>query len=225
MKKRLKKLEQLIPRTRRQQFIFAVAAIFLLLFAAPVLYLLVKNSGSTAPAPGPEAVTYSTDMPSENLPGDNYVWPGHPEDPKKIVISSVGIDGYIQNVGVDQNNEIAVPNNVHIAGWFVDSVRPGQQGLSIIDGHVSGRTTDGIFKALPNVAEGAEIIVEFGNGQAKIFRVLDVATVPVAEAPGVLFSQNPSVSNQLNLITCVGAFDRQTGRYQDRVIVSAELVD
>lgn len=117
-------------------------------------------------------VVYSTDKPNETKPANRYAWKGKPEDPKKIIIPSLDIDGYIQNVGVDQNKEVAVPNNIHIAGWFVDTVLPGQKGLSIIDGHVDGRTTDGIFKNLSQIKPGAQIQIIFGNGSSKTFKAL-----------------------------------------------------
>lgn len=99
-----------------------------------MLFLEVKTS-DYVPAP---VVTYSTETPEEKLPVDaGYSWKGQKNDPKRIVISKIGVDSLVQNVGVDQNQQIAVPNNIHIAGWFIDSVRPGESGLSIIDGHVS----------------------------------------------------------------------------------------
>lgn len=222
MDKRFKKLKEWLPRTQRQQFVFGVTAAFLLLIIAGAVY---KSTREYFPGPlEAEIITYSTDTPDETKPGDGYVWRGGANDPKKVIIPSVGIDGFIQKVGVDQNRQVAVPNNVHIAGWFVDSVRPGEKGLSIIDGHVDGRLQDGaVFKRLPEVKKDAEIAVEFGDGSSKTFRVISVTTVPESEAAGLLFSQDPVVSSQLNLITCSGRYIN--GGYDHRTIVSAELVE
>ena len=72
---------------------------------------------------------------------------------RRLLLQVISIDAYLQNVGVDQNNQIAVPNNIHIAGWFVDSVRPGENGLSVIDGHVDGRVAnEGVLRTLKNYA-------------------------------------------------------------------------
>ena len=162
--------------------------------------------------------------PSEQKPGQNYRWEGSPKDPKKILIPSIGVNGYMQNVGIDQNKAVAVPNNIHIAGWFTQSVRPGEKGLSVIDGHVDGRTQDGIFVDLAKVKPGAEVKVEFGDDSSKVFKVMAVDELEEAKAASVLFSQNPKVANQLNLITCSGNFNKSTKRYEKRVIVSTELV-
>lgn len=170
-------------------------------------------------------ITYSTDSPDETMPGDGYVWPGQASDPRKLVIPSLGIDSFIQNVGVDQNNQIAVPNNIHIAGWFVDSVRPGQPGLSIIDGHIDGVVSrDGVFGRLPGIEVGAEFYVESGDGSQVSFRVIDVTEVVAEEAHGLLFSQKTDVHRQLNLITCIGSYDAGVRTYDNRMIVRAEAM-
>lgn len=198
--------------------IFFIFFLILLLVTA-VLILGNQSSQQTQN----EVVTYSTDKPSEEKPKEED-WQGAPDDPKKIIIQSVGIDGLVQKVGVDQNKEVAVPNNIYMAGWFVDTVKPGQKGLSILDGHVDGSTVrNGVFANLPNVKTGDTAVVEFGDGSTKQFKVLGVKTVNEEDATSVLFSQNPKVSNQLNLITCIGNFNKDTKRYDKRVIVSTEL--
>lgn len=191
----------------------ALVAILALVIWIPKKHKTTKNN----------VVVYSTDKPSEDKPDESYTWRGKAEDPKKIIIPSLGIDGYIQNVGIDQNKEVAVPNNIHVAGWFVDTVLPGQKGLSIIDGHVDGRRLDGIFKNLATIKPGAEINIEFGNGSKKTFTTIKTQTMGADQAAAALFSQEPTVSSQLNLITCIGNFDEKTKRYEQRVIVSTQL--
>ena len=169
-------------------------------------------------------ITYSTDTPDENKPANDYKWSGKPEEPKYIRLSTIQTEGFIQTVGVDQHKQVAVPDNIHIAGWFKDSVRPGEQGLSIIDGHVDGRKERGIFKRLIELKQNDEFKVEMGNSRTKTFRVMKVVSVEVKDAANVLFSQDPSIKNQLNLITCGGNFNQQSGQYNNRIIVISELV-
>ncbi|MCA9347975.1 class F sortase [Candidatus Saccharibacteria bacterium] len=174
---------------------------------------------------GEPIITYSTDTPDDSRENaDNYNWRGGVEDPKKIIMPSIGVDSFIQQVGVDQNDEVAVPNNVHLAGWYVESARPGRQGLSIIDGHVNGRTAEGVFRNLEKLVKDDEVGIEFGNGEIKNFKVIETHRAKVDEAASILFSQKPKVYSQLNLITCVGEFDRETRRYQERLIVYTELI-
>lgn len=217
-------LKRVVRRYKKLPKKVQLALPLIVVLGAGVLTFFVLNGGEEIPAQTP-VVTYSTDQPDENKPGDDYEWQGGPNDPKFIRLPSIETEGYIQNVGVDQNTQVGVPDNVHIAGWFVDTVLPGEKGLSIIDGHVTGRTTDGIFIRIEQLAAGDQFSVEYGDGRLKNFEVLEVTKIEEAKSAGVLFSQNPKVSNQLNLITCGGEFNTQTNQYEDRVIVSSKLVE
>ncbi len=222
MKRLFKKLENSKAGGRKRLLVLAAALILLALLAAVVYWAVIRDRA----APESEAITYSTDEPSEDQPDNNYVWRGWPEEPKRIIIPSIDVNGFIQKVGIDQNQQIAVPNNIHIAGWFVNSVRPGEQGLSIIDGHVDGRfSSNGIFKRLGELKTGDEYQVELGSGKLLQYRVLEVATVTTDQAAGVLFSQNSGVSSQLNLITCTGSWNSDAREYDQRIIVTSELID
>jgi hypothetical protein len=170
-------------------------------------------------------VTYSTDEPNEGKPDKNFHWQGAANDPKYIRLPTIQTEGFIQNVGVDQHKEMAAPNNIHFAGWFADSVRPGQIGLSIIDGHVDGREEAGIFRWLDDLKVHNEYSIEMGDGSLKRYQVKDVVTVDAQEAASALFSQNPDIKSQLNLITCGGSFDQQSRQYDKRVIVISEFID
>lgn len=197
--------------------------IVLVIVVGSIAVIAVTRNKSVS---GGEVVTHSTNEPSEEKPDKNtYKWQGQPSDPKYITLPTIKSEGFVQKAGVDQNNEIAVPNNIHMAAWFVDSESPGQPGLSVIDGHVNGRVNNGIFKDLNQLKKDDEFTVELGNGEIKKYRVMENVTVPTKDAVSVLFSQNPKVKSQLNLITCGGTFDKKTQKYDKRVIVSGELVD
>lgn len=154
-----------------------------------------------------------------------YVWQGGPDDPKKIIISKIKVDGYIQNVGLDKNNQIVAPGNIYIAGWYVNSARPGKKGLSIIDGHLNGYKNDGIFINLDQLKSGDGLTVEMGDGNKYDYKVLKVETVDEGKASAYLFSQSPKVAKQLNLITCGGNYDKSKQYYDKRIIVSTEQVN
>ena len=167
---------------------------------------------------------YSTSNPSRKRPDDKYNWQGKPRDPKKIVIPAINVNAYIQKVGVDQNKEVAVPNNLYLVGWFVDTVIPGEKGLSIIDGHVTGRINDGVFKNLIQLNDGDEFTIEYGNGEYNQFRVVEKKSLPKEQSAAVIFSQKPNIENQLNLVTCSGQFDAKTRSYSERLVVVSEKI-
>lgn len=197
---------------------------FIVIAVVAVLTIFIVRNGQNKSTPD-KTIAYSTNSPSEKKPNKNtYKWVGSPDEPKYITLPTINAGGFVQKVGVDQNNQIAVPDNTHMAGWFSDSVKPGSQGLSIIDGHVSGRiNSDGIFRDLVKLKIGDKFDVELGNGKKLNYKVTQIVQVPTKNAPSVLFSQDPKSKSQLNLITCGGKFNLQTKQYDDRIIVYSEL--
>ena len=219
-----------IMRKRVGRFIIATKKRKYILLAMVVPFIslgivITRQQKVAAPATNTDTVIFSTAKPSEIKPDKNtYQWKGVANDPKLIIMPTIGAEGFIQKVGTDQNKQIAVPNNIHLAGWFTDSVRPGDKGLSILDGHVDGvNTKEGVFGKIAKLAVNDLFEVELGEGKKLGYKVIDVATVDEDKAAAVLFSQNPKIVSQLNMITCGGKFNRATHSYDKRVIVSAEL--
>lgn len=170
----------------------------------------------------PEVVV-SDELPSEEKPPVEYVVAAN--NPRSISIPAVGISGFIQKVGINKSNEIAVPNNIHFTGWYVNSVKPGEKGLSIIDGHVDGPSVEvGVFSNLNAVEKDQTFEIEYGDGSKVQFKVIEKIQVKVTDADKVLFSKRKEVESQLNLITCGGNYNRSEHRYEDRIIIVSEKI-
>lgn len=171
-------------------------------------------------------VTKTLASPSKvQLTANNYTSTAAPNEPSHISLPSINSGGYVQKVGVDQYSQMAAPNNVHLAGWYVNSLLPGQAGLSVIDGHVDGYYhNQGIFGRLNKLKPGDVFTVTFGNGSKKSFAVKSLQLVAANDVPGVLFAHDPTIPNQLNLITCGGDYDGVSHTYDKRTIVISSLV-
>ncbi len=171
-----------------------------------------------------DVVTSSVDTPAEDDISEQCEAYDPADDmPRYISIPSASIGGCIQRVGVDQYEAIAVPANIYLAGWYVNSARPGSDGVSVIDGHVLGRYNDAIFANLDNVSVGDFIEIEMGDGSLLDYTVIDTEVYDVDDAIEPLLEQIEGVDSQVNLITCTGTFDREAGTYNQRVIVRAAL--
>ncbi len=182
-----------------------------------------QTNGIPSLIDGQRITTRSTDQPDETPPKcEDYRVPNN--KPRRIILPTIRSEGCIVQVGIDQHGAIAVPSNIHLAGWYTNSVLPGEKGVSIIDGHVSGRYSPGIFKKLKDLKPQDTFKIEYGDTQQKSFRVLSVNSYSVQETTEKMYQQNPSTSNQLNLITCGGAFDAKTQQYEKRILVTASLI-
>jgi len=196
----------------------------LLGIALAVSWLTPDHRLTHAPArPTPSVVTVSTDHPSESPLPASYHSTATGNQPSFLNIPSISASGYVQAVGVDQNRQIAVPTNIHLAGWFANTVTPGDLGLSIIDGHLDGYHLPGIFANLAQLKPGDTFEVDLASGLKRAFRIRTVQSLPTSQAAGALFSQLPGVSRQLNLITCGGAFKQASG-YDHRIVIAAEYL-
>ncbi len=169
---------------------------------------------------GHTVATESTDTPSEQPVPDNYSVPA--DKPLSIQLPTIKTEGFIQQVGVDKDNQMVVPSNVNMAGWYTKGSLPGDAGLSIIDGHVHGLYAKGIFYSLGRLKAGDAFTVTFGDKSVRRFKIRKVQRVTTKEADTALFVRHNTIAKQLNLITCTGRFDKASKTYDSRVIVVAE---
>lgn len=138
---------------------------------------------------------------------------------------TIRTEGFVERVGTNAKRQISVPSNTNLAGWYSASQKPGQPGLSIIDGHVDGATRPtAIFSNLKRLKVGDEFSLTLGNGNVLRYRTLSVTEANVADALNVLTSQDPNTPSQLNLITCTGTYEANVRSYDRRVVVSAAYV-
>ncbi|THG31004.1 class F sortase [Naasia lichenicola] len=142
--------------------------------------------------------------------------------PTRIVIADVGIDMAVEPVGVLDDGAMQIPANVAVAGWYrFGSDLASAAGTTVLAAHVDSLEYGlGPFARLTELAAGARITVFDASGAPHDFlltaaRETAKADLPVAE---VFDRQGPP---RLMLITCGGAFDRQSLTYADNVILTA----
>jgi len=168
-------------------------------------------------------VRHSTDQPDETPPTEACKeYRVTADEPRMLELPSLGISGCIQKVGVDEASRIAVPPNVHLAGWFVDSVRPGDSGVSIINGHVQGNYQPAIFKRLDEAKPGELVRVQLGDKSWREATIASVDSYDIDRVATEQFRRLDKVDKQLTLITC-GGYDHATKSYQKRILVRAEF--
>lgn len=216
-------------RLSKRTIILSIAAgvgLLLLAYGAFGIWQQYQATHQTSVVIPTDPVAYSTDEPDETMPTEACRdYSVADALPRKITIDAIGVDACIQRVGLDQHNAIAVPTNIHLAGWFVDSPLPGEAGNSIIDGHVLGRFGDAVFVDLSSLQVNDIVSIQFGDYSEKKFRVIETQTYTVEQADTELFKQVEGIDRQLSLITCGGVFDTDAQTYDRRVIVRTEALN
>ncbi|KIL43730.1 class F sortase [Jeotgalibacillus campisalis] len=144
--------------------------------------------------------------------------------PVNIAIPSLDIEADIIQVGMEEDGAMEVPENVNEVGWFEPGTKPGAIGNSVLAGHVDSYEGPAIFFELRNLTEGDEIIVTGEDGEPLTFTVKSMESYPSDGAP-IQEIFGPTDGRNLNLITCTGPFDRESGQYPDRLVVYTELIE
>lgn len=169
----------------------------------------------------------SSDMPSTKKPTQaaihNYVVA--PDLPRYISISKLGLKARVMQVGVKSNGVLDTPRNVYDAAWYTGSAKPGQQGATVIDGHVSSMRTKGVFYNLKNLQQGDTIRITKGDGTVLTYRIVQKQTYK-AESVDMQKVIRPISEGKsgLNIITCTGKVKPGTNDFTHRIVVFAEQV-
>lgn len=178
------------------------------------------TSGTAAAAP-----PVATDQPQEAAaaPGPATAAPepvpGSP--PSRVRIPALAVDAPVSAVGIADDGEVEVPDDVGTVGWYRFGPAPGEQGSSVLVGHVDDyRQGVGVLARIGDLNPGDTVEVTGENGVASAFTVVAREQWPKADAPlDRLFDRGGSA--RLVLLTCGGAFDDARLEYTDNIAVTA----
>lgn len=145
-------------------------------------------------------------------------------DSAKLRIPRLGINAHIQTTGLTSDGAIGIPTNYTDVAWFSGSAKLGESGNSIIVGHRDTRIfAPGVFRNLNSLTVGDDMYVFDATGKKSHFRVVDKKT----------YYENTNLLSEivghtdyprLTLITCEGNWDQSIKRYDQRLVIFAELV-
>lgn len=150
----------------------------------------------------------------------------NPEDPRYLRIPAIDVEARIKNLGVTDQGAVDAPWNIHDAGWFNGSARPGSsRDASLLLGHVSGWTGPGVFKEVDRLEAGMLFEVEKGSGEVVQYEVVRSERIPLEQVDmGQILSVEDDLDHDLKLMTCAGAYNSETETFEDRFVVYAKRV-
>jgi hypothetical protein len=128
--------------------------------------------------------------------------------PRAISIPSINLGREIIDVGIASDGKLDVPPNFTQVGWYKYGALPGSRGSAVLDGHVDN---------------GDEIFVTAADGTKQTFVVTQSKAYPTNKFPGELVFHDTS-GRLLKIITCHGTYIPSIDTYDQRLIVTAELV-
>ncbi|HVE23922.1 MAG TPA: class F sortase [Sporichthya sp.] len=144
-------------------------------------------------------------------------------EPTHLLISRVGINTDVMDLGLNPDGTVQVPPDTEDApaGWYRNLATPGENGPAVILGHLDSPDDKGVFFNLGAVREGDTIVVSRRDGSTATFTVDMVAAFSRGAFPtaGVY---GATAHPALRLVTCGGKFSHTSG-YEDSVVVFASL--
>jgi sortase (surface protein transpeptidase) len=143
--------------------------------------------------------------------------------PVAVRIPALGLAVWLTQLGLNANGTVAVPTSVQVPGWFSPGPSPGQVGSAVILGHVDSTQGPGVFFQLRTLQPGNQIEVNLADGVVATFKVTSVVEYQKTAFPDQkVYGSNGS--SALQLVTCGGAFDAQTGHYLSNIVVYSSFV-
>ncbi len=142
--------------------------------------------------------------------------------PVRIRIPAIDVDSDLMALGLRGDGSLEVPPQGFPAGWYTGGPTPGELGPAIIAGHVDWAGSPGVFFSLRELTPEEEIFVAREDGSTALFRVQSIQQFPKDAFPTEAVYADIDHGG-LRLITCGGAFDRQSRSYSDNIVVFAEL--
>ena len=143
--------------------------------------------------------------------------------PTSLRIPAIALSVPLSMLGLNLDGTVQVPTSGQEPGWFRLGPSPGQLGSSVILGHVDTYKGPGVFFNLRTLQPGDQVQVSLTDGAVATFAVSSVATYAKTQFPAdqVYASHGDST---LQLVTCGGTFDAQTGHYLSNIVVYSSFV-
>jgi sortase (surface protein transpeptidase) len=147
-----------------------------------------------------------------------------PPAPARLAVPALGVDAPVDPVGVRDDGQMQLPDDVDRVGWYRFGPVPGAGGAAVLAGHVDDREQGrGALAPLREAAAGDEVRVTDAAGAVTRWRVVSRELIEKQALPvDRLFS--PTGPARLVLVTCGGRFLPQLGSYRDAVVVVAEIL-
>ena len=198
-------------------------AAFLLLLGAAAISVGVRGGNHALPAPAPSATAKRFAAPATRTPPPVATLATVRSVPTNLSVPAIGLSVSLSTLGTNADGTVQVPTDVQQPGWFRLGPSPGQVGSAVILGHVDNYAGPGVFFELRTLVAGDQVYVTLSDGDTAQFGVSSVAMYSKQQFPDqdVYASHG---SSALQLVTCGGVFDHQTGSYLSNIVVYSSLV-
>ncbi|MBX4201440.1 class F sortase [Candidatus Saccharibacteria bacterium] len=146
------------------------------------------------------------------------------DKPRYLDISFLKIHSRMQGTTITENDTPSSPINRYDTAWDNSSSKPGEQGAMVVGSSATGCINPGVFYNLKKIELGSDIVIIRGDGTSYSYKVTKAQTYDKNQVNRDLLLA-PAVSGRpgLNIVTCAGQQNEQTGDFNKRLVVNAVL--
>jgi len=139
--------------------------------------------------------------------------------PVRLVIAGIGVDTIIKPVELTASGDMAIDESIDSVAWYRLGPEPGEPGNAVIAGHYGWKDGQAaVFNELHTLNAGDRVTSYDESGVATTFVVRELREYsPDADATEVFRSTDGKA--HLNLITCIGTWNRSQQTYTKRLVV------
>lgn len=190
----------------------------------------VGAAPSNEPSPTPTTPASPTPAPwvtdeTTRVDATQIVMPEPVDPPQLLSIASVSVQMPVAATGVTADDQMELPDDPAVIGWYKFGAVPGAEtGSTVLGGHVDSIEKGiGPLARLATTSVGDEVVVTGGDGEQLRYEVVSVERISKAALPvDVLF--RPDGPHQLAVVTCGGRYLPEAGGYEDNIVVIARPV-
>ncbi len=146
--------------------------------------------------------------------------------PVFLSVEKIGLkDTQINEISLDSQNRLGVPEDFDSVGWFKDGLKPGEPGNAIIDGHYDRKDgSPAVFFKLGKLSAGDILNITDERGNRLNFEVYEASLVDVRDQVSAERAYGDTDVPVVTLITCGGVWNAKEHNYSKRLLVKAKLI-
>ena len=170
-------------------------------------------------APAPSRRTPATPAPAATAAGNSVVTGATASPPVAVAIPALGVRARIVPEGIGPGGALDIPPPAEV-GWYDQGPAPGQDGTTVLAGHIDDHGVAGAFLRLNDLQAGATVRVTTASGRVAAYTVTERRMLPQDDlaSSGLLSQQG---APELVMISCGGDYDEATHLYLDNIVIVA----
>lgn len=147
-----------------------------------------------------------------------------PTHPRAIYIDKINVRGRVIALGLNPDQSIQSTVNIFDTSWYTGSSKPGEPGVSLISGHASGPSREGLFAYIDTLVAGDKVTVERGDGTKLVYEVERKIEQPLESVDMSQILSAEDNEDRLNIMTCSGEWLKDMTTFNKRTIIFTRRV-